>query len=354
MHKEARKRSGSKMASNTQATMDVALYTDPANYARERERIFSRSWLLIAHESQFPNAGSAVAVTVAGFPLLVVKEESGALRGFHNVCRHRAGPLAEDGESECGGRLTCRYHGWSYALDGRLASARDFGPAADFDPRDFSLFQVRCETWRGFVFANADLHAGPLARVIAPLAAKLEGMKLEGLHVAHSASHSVRCNWKTYAENYLEGYHVPLIHPGLTATTEVGGYEVDVVPPAVFYRAPTKGDAAVAGIWAWLWPNLGINVYADGVLLERMTPVSYNTMRIDYLFLAPSHTTSEDLRKSIAASLATTREDIAIVEAVQKNLDAGVYSIGRLSPKHEQAVAWFQSEVVRTLQHPVE
>jgi choline monooxygenase len=334
--------------------MDVALYTDPVNFARERERIFSRSWLLIGHESQFAKVGAVVAATIAGYPLLVVRDESGDLRGFHNVCRHRAGPLAQDGEAACGARLTCRYHGWSYALDGRLAAARDFGPATDFDPRDFALFPLRCERWRGFVFVNADAHAEPLERAIAPLATKLEGMKLDGLHVAHRASHAVKCNWKAYVENYLEGYHVPLIHPGLTATTEVGAYEVDVIPPAVFHRAPTKGDAAVAGIWAWLWPNLGINVYADGVLMERMTPVSHGAMRIDYLFLAPVHTTREDLRKSIDASLVTTREDIEIVEAVQKNLEAGVYRVGRLSPKHEQAVAWFQSEVVRALQHPVE
>ena len=353
MHKDATS-AGIKMAAKTQATMDVALYTDPANYARERQRIFSRSWLMIAHESQFVRTGSVVAATVAGYPLLVVRDEQGRLRGYHNVCRHRAGPLAQEGDAECGARLTCRYHGWSYALDGRLASARDFGPAADFDPREFSLLPVRCEQWRGFVFVNADPDAEPLGRAIAPLAAKLENTTLDGLHVAHRASHAVRCNWKTYVENYLEGYHVPLIHPALTATTDVGSYEVDVIPPAVFHRAPTRGDAAVAGIWAWLWPNLAFNVYADGMLVERMTPVSHDTMHIDYLFLAPDHTTVEDLRKSIGASLATTREDIGIVEAVQKNLEAGVYSVGRLSPKHERAVAWFQSEVVRTLQHPVE
>ena len=333
--------------------MDVALYTDAANYTRERMRIFSRSWLLIAHESEFEGTGSVVAATVAGFPLLVVRNESGVLHGFHNVCRHRAGPLAKDGRSECEARLTCRYHGWSYALDGRLASARDFGPATDFDPREFSLFPVRCESWRGLVFVNADADAEPLEKAIGPLAARLGNLKLDGLHVAHRASHAVKCNWKTYVENYLEGYHVPLIHPGLTATTDVGAYEVELIPPAIFHHAPTKGDAAVAGIWAWLWPNLGINVYADGVLMERMTPIAHDSMQIDYLFVAPKHTTRQDLQTSIAASIATTREDIEIVEAVQKNLDAGIYRAGRLSPKHEQAVAWFQSEVVRTLQHPV-
>jgi choline monooxygenase len=342
------------MATKTQATMDVALYTDPASYVCERTRIFSRSWLLIGHKSELPKSGSVVATNIAGFPLLVVRDERGSLHGFHNVCRHRAGPLVQDGESECGARLTCRYHGWSYALDGRLASARDFGAAPDFDPRDFSLYPVRCESWRGFVFVNADHDAEPLERIIAPLAAKLDDLSFDALRVAHRASHAVKCNWKTYVENYLEGYHVPLIHPGLTATTEIGAYEVDVTPPAIIHRAPTKGDAAVAGIWAWLWPNLGINVYSDGVLMERMTPVSHNSMQIDYLFLAPEHVTRDDLRKSIDASLATTREDIEIVEAVQKNLDAGIYRAGRLSPKHERAVAWFQSEVVRTLQYPVE
>ena len=123
-------------------SLDAALYRGPDQYAIERRTIFARSWLLIAHESQLPDTGSYVATSVAGYPLIVVRGEGGKIRAFHNVCRHRAGPLADDGEGRCEGQLVCRYHGWRYALDGRLANARDFGPAEGFDPREFALFGI--------------------------------------------------------------------------------------------------------------------------------------------------------------------------------------------------------------------
>jgi choline monooxygenase len=275
----------------------------------------------------------------------VVRDEEGRLRGYHNVCRHRAGPLAPDGESACEGRLVCRYHGWAYALDGRLAAARDFGRAEGFDPRDYALFPLACESWNGFVFVNADAKARPLAREYEALDERIARLSLKNLKVVHRASHPIRCNWKTYVENYLEGYHVPLIHPALNASGDFNQYDVEIVPPAIVHRVATKNDAAVAGLWAWTWPCLAINVYADGVLMERMTPTAHDRVNLDYIFLASPQASQADIARSIEASLVTTREDIAICEAVQVNLEAGIYRAGRLSPKHEGGVAWFQAQV---------
>lgn len=332
---------------NAPDTLDSTFYGDPEVYARERKAIFAHSWLFIGHESQLPAPGSVIATTIAGFPVLALRDDKGQLRAYHNVCRHRAGPLAPEGESQCGKRLTCRYHGWSYALDGRLASARDFGPAHHFDPRDYALYPLRCDSWNGLVFANADDRAPSLADEIAPLKAKFGALASKDLRVVHRASHPIRCNWKTYVENYLEGYHVPLIHPALNASGDFSRYEVEIDPPVIFHRVPTRNDAAVTGVWAWLWPCLAINDYAEGVLVERMTPVSHASMTLDYVFLATPDTSDRHVQHAIEASLVTTREDIEICEAVQRNLDAGIYKLGRLSPKHERGLAWFQAEVRR-------
>src|ERR1700744_5943362 len=153
-------------------TLPAWLYRDKEVYETERRNVFARSWLLIAHESQFPNAGEYVAASAAGYPLIAVRGAKGEVRAFHNVCRHRAGPLADDGQGKCEGQLVCRYHGWRYALDGRLASARDFGAAGGFGPRDYALKPVQCETWRGFVFVNMNKDAEPLAKFLAPLDAR--------------------------------------------------------------------------------------------------------------------------------------------------------------------------------------
>lgn len=331
-----------------QETLSASLYRDPGIFEKERRAIFAKSWLLFAHESQFAQAGSYVAQTVAGFPLIAVKGEDGIIRAFHNVCRHRAGPLARDGAGHCDKQLTCLYHGWRYALDGRLANARDFGPAAGFDPRDFALFPVKCESWRGFIFVNLDGNAGDFEAQTAALEARMQHLPLGNLRKARTSTHDMRCNWKTYVENYLEGYHIPVLHPSLSASL-ARDYGTELKPPAIFYHATPADGAAVAGLWAWLWPCLGVNVYADGILMERMWPLDYQHTRLDYLFLFTDEASDADIAKQVQQSLVTTAEDIFICEAVQKNLDSGIYETGRLSPRHESGVAWFQHEVARAI-----
>jgi choline monooxygenase len=337
------------MPNEAARTLPAALYRDPAVYENERRAVFGHSWLFLGHESQLANTGDYIALTVAGYPLMSVRGGDGVIRAFHNVCRHRAGPLVEDGAGGCGEAITCRYHGWRYALDGRLASARDFGPAANFDPREYGLFVLRCEAWRGFLFATMDANAEPLSEAVAPLERAASSMNIERFAFAHHSAHEIRCNWKTYVENYLEGYHIANVHPGLNAAIDATRYEVEVEPPVVFHRAPPKGNAPVAGLWAWLWPSLGINVYADGMMMERMSPAGHGRTRLDYLYFFARDLPESDVRRSIEASEATTTEDIRITEAVQRNLDAGIYDTGRLSPRHEGGVAWFQGRIADAL-----
>jgi choline monooxygenase len=329
-------------------TLPARLYSDPALYERERHEIFAKTWQLFCHEGQLARPGDYVAATFAGYPIVAVRAEENTIRAFHNVCRHRAGPLVDDGEGHCAGQFVCRYHAWRYAFDGRLASARDFGPAEGFDPRNYGLFALKVETWRGFVFVNMDANAGPLMDAIAPLEARMKHLAPERFRNARASSHDMRCNWKTYVENYLEGYHIPVLHPSLAATM-AGDYGAEVEPPAQFYRATPKNDAPIAGLWAWTWPCLGVNVYADGILMERIWPFDLTRTRLDYLFVFTEDADEADIERQIAQSIVTTNEDLAICEAVQRNLDAGVYRTGRLSPKHEQGVAWFQREISRVL-----
>lgn len=330
-------------------TLPAALYRDPALYETERRQLFARSWQLAAHAAQFGSTGAYLTISIAGYPLLLVRGEDGHIRAFHNVCRHRAGPLAEDGQGVCATDLVCRYHGWRYALDGRLASARDFGPAEGFDPRAYGLISVSCEVWRGFVFINMDRTAPPLATAIAPLAERMRDLPLETFLPGRQSRHEIRCNWKVYVENYLEGYHIPLVHPGLNAFVDSSRYEVEVAGTAVFHHAPPRNGVPVAGLWAWLWPCLGVNVYGRGLMMERMSPLDHARTRLDYLYFFPSEAAEGEQTAAILSSEATTAEDLAITEAVQRNLNAGIYETGRLSPKHEQGVALFQNLYARAM-----
>lgn len=331
-----------------QKTLPARLYGDAEAYARERAGVFGRSWLCLGHEAEAPGPGDWIAGDIAGWRLMAVRGADGQLRAFHNVCRHRAGPLVEGEAGRCEDELVCRYHGWRYTLDGRLRSAVGFGPGEGFDPREFGLFSLRLEIWRGLIFVNLDPAAAPLSETTAPLEALLDARGLKIPRPALRRAHDIACDWKTYAENYLEGYHIGSVHPVLAEELGGAAYEVRVEGQAVVQEAHGLSDGPQAGVWGWLWPNLGVNVYRDGAMIERMTPVGPGRTRLDYLFLSDDGPGA--LADSLAASDRLTAEDAAICEAVQANLSAGVYDQGVLSPRHEVAVGWFQSRIAEV--HP--
>ena len=330
------------MQPRSPTTTPAAWYRDPQVWATERARVFAAGWQFVTHAAAFAAQGAWVADVLAGYPVLLVRDGD-AIRGFHNVCRHRAGPLVKEDTGVCDGTLVCQYHGWRYALDGRLRNARDFGIAPDFDPRDYALFPVRVEIWRGLVFVVIEASAPPLAELVAPLERRLTGADWSGLRPAVRRAHTLNCNWKTYVENYLEGYHVPVMHPGLDAEISSEDYRVIVDGRVALHEAPARDGSTYDGLWAWVWPNVAVNVYRRGLMIERMSPVGHAATRLDYLYLTPDGEAVPE--ETLAMSDQVTAEDKWIVERVQRNLDAGVYEVGRLSPKHEGALAAFQTWV---------
>jgi choline monooxygenase len=330
-----------------QQTAHASLYRDPALFAFERKSVFGRSWSFMGHQSELAREGDVQTATIAGYPLIVVRTAKG-IKGYHNVCRHRAGPLFDEERGNCGGALTCRYHGWVYTLEGRLRNARDFGAAAGFDPRDYGLFELKVETWRGFVFVNIDAEAPALSTLLAPLDTRLGKRDLSKLVHTDRRSHDIDCNWKVYVENYLEGYHIPLVHPQLNAEVDATKYEVTVDNGVCFHNAPTRNTGGVYdGLWAFVLPGLGVNVYEHGLMMERMVPLSLGATRLIYDFYLTADAASDPVKRQsvISTSAIVTAEDKWICERVQANIDAGVYEAGVLSPRHEAGVAWFQAFV---------
>lgn len=330
---------------STPETAPSAWYRDPEAWPIERAHIFGKSWHFVTHESALAQTGAWWVDDLAGYPIILVRDESGAVRGFHNVCRHRAGPLVKDARGVCEGALTCQYHGWRYALDGRLRYARDFGPAENFDPREYGLFPIHVQTWRGLIFAALDAAAAPLSELLAPVERRLGERDWSDLRIGAERTHRLACNWKTYVENYLEGYHVPVLHPSLDADIRSEDYKVHVEGQVALHEAPPREAGVYDGVWAWVWPNIGVNVYQRGLMIERMSPIGHAETRLDYFYLTPN---GEPLSaETLAMSDQVTAEDKWITERVQENLNAGVYDKGRLSPKHEGAVAVFQAWVTQ-------
>ncbi len=333
-------------ANQAMRTLPAFDYSSPEIHERERRAIFGTEWLCLGLSAGLRDPGSYVAETVAGWPLLIVRDLEGSLRGFHNVCRHRAGPLVDDERGSCRS-LVCRYHGWAYGLDGSLRSARDSGlHEADLDGLD--LFTVQVAEWRGVLFACLDPDAAPFVDWLGDMAAECEPFPIESWHPAERTVHAIDCNWKTYGDNYLEGYHIPLVHPALSRAIDPSSYRVEMHDGWVRHRAATRGGAVATGTWLWHWPNMALNLYESGMSVERWYPTSPTScvLLLDFCFADLAGTAASRNRQDVEASTRICSEDKAICEAVQRNLSADVYDTGLLSPRHELAVAAFHRRVL--------
>src|SRR5438046_6168461 len=190
-------------------------FVAPEVFAEEQETIFSKQWLLVGHQSQIPDAGDYVVRQVIGESLIVIRDKSGEIRGFFNVCRHRGTRLKEDA---CGhtSAIQCPYHAWTYGLDGRLIGAPHMDEVPGFDKADYSLHAVNLALWEGFIFVSLADSPAPLEEVFAPLAGKFSHWNLAKLRSAKRIEYDVRANWKLIFENYSECYHCPGVHPMLS------------------------------------------------------------------------------------------------------------------------------------------
>jgi choline monooxygenase len=329
------------------ATLPARCYVDAAFAALERDAVFGKSWQLVAHAAQVRDAGDHAVAEIAGVPLVVVRGVDGALRALHNVCRHRAGPLAT-----CDGRgarvLTCRYHGWTYALDGALRGAPGMHGAEAFDVAAIRLPQAQVAEWHGLVFAALDA-APPFPDLVAGVEARLGALAFDGYVFDRRVSYELACNWKVYVDNYLEGYHLQRVHPALARLLGGSRYRTQCAAWHVLQSSPLdpaagpygeSGHAAEAQYW-WLWPNTMLNLLPGRLQTNRVIPLDAQRCRVEFdYYYAPGtdpRTASQD--REFADQVQS--EDSAICEAVQRGLASGSYDRGRLNPAQEAGVFRF-------------
>ena len=309
--------------------------------------VFTPSWQLVCHQSRLSGTGDHVVTTIAGLPLLVVRSDEATIRAFHNVCRHRAGPVAScDGKGATA--LRCRYHGWTYGLDGVLRGAPEMGRTPDFDPATIRLPEVRVQVWQGLVFVAAG-DAPPFDEFVAGIDARLgPDRALGGFEFHHRASWDVACNWKVYVDNYLEGYHVPHIHPGLNSVLDYRSYVTETAEWYSFQFSPLDSGDELYGsgeaLYYFLYPNAMLNILPGRLQTNRVLPLGVDRCRVEFDFYYAPAATPEALArraKDIAFSDEVQDEDVAICEDVQRGLASGSYEAGRLNPLRENAVHHF-------------
>lgn len=289
--------------------------------------------------------GHAHPVQVGRLPVVLYRMEDGSVRGWLNICPHRSAPLTTE-NTRCD-RLRCPYHGWTFDLQGRLMRAPLFGG----EPGEHALEAVSVVEAQGLVWVH------PIADT-SPPTALLDALTREGApdvstwELGHRTEHPIAADWSIYVENYLDAYHIPFIHPELSREVELDAYHVHVFDEGFVTHVvePREGSVS-AGFWAWIWPNTMLNVYDGGINLERVLPDGPGKCRIAYTYLFRADVSEEERTRSIGLSATVTAEDVAICEAVQRNLDTGRAPQGALSPRHENGVAAFRAWLAANHEH---
>jgi choline monooxygenase len=353
-------------------TLASRFYIDPHILETEREKIFRRTWQLVGTLDQVcgevPAGGgkaekrtigdpeSYFTADVAGEPVIVVRDKQGTLRAFSNVCRHRAGPIALG--SGCKNVLRCQYHGWTYTLDGRLIGTPDVDGVEFFDRSTMGMVPLRVEVWEDFIFVNFAQDAPSLSAYLGKIPEQARGFEFAGLKLAERRDYLIDCNWKVYVDNYLEGYHIPIAHPGLMREIDYAHYRTDTYRYYSQQFAPIRamkasdaqerfyapGAGLQEALYFWIFPNLMLNIYPDNISTNVIVPLSVDkTLTIFEWFFheVDSPKTKERIAKAVAFSDEVQQEDILLCENVQKGLRSSTYDRGRYSVKRENGVHHF-------------
>ncbi len=222
-------------------------YRDADVFAAEVERLFRDGWISVACGQNVAEHGDLFPVRIAGHSLLVVRDDQGEVRVFYNLCRHRGAPLADvKCSARAAGRIVCPYHSWSYGLDGRLVAAPHFHrdgsselPSAE-ECEGLGLLPVRTAVWRDIVFVNLSGEAPLFEDFIRPLDERMAPWTAAELRPLSSDEYEIRANWKLVTENFIDAYHLPVVHPqiGLSFRGLLGAEDIDVSDDIVGLSMP--------------------------------------------------------------------------------------------------------------------
>jgi phenylpropionate dioxygenase-like ring-hydroxylating dioxygenase large terminal subunit len=357
-------------------SLPAFLYTDPDFFEAERRHLFARTWHVICHLNDLPNAGDYHTLDILGEKFLTLRGADGAVRSFHNVCRHRASRLADGNSGNCGHRLVCPYHAWSYDLDGKLKSVPPWQGFEDLDKTRHGLVPLEQEVWRGFVFVRMEKGLPSVAEMMSPYDAEIAPHRLEELQPLGRVTLRPRpVNWKNIADNYGDGLHIPVAHPGLTRLFGPS-YSLEAKPwvdkmEGTIVEKPSSNwversyqkllplfdhlSEKKRRLWSYyrLWPNIAIETYPDMVDFMQFVPVSPNTALIREIAYG-----RPDARREVKVARhlnwrinrQVNAEDTVLIARVQAGMESQSYVSGPLA-KSEVCLSAFARRMREAVPH---
>jgi choline monooxygenase len=338
------------------STIDKAFYLDPEVYERTREQVFGRSWQWLGTLDDVAAPGSLAPRTLLpgllDEPLLLARDAAGTLRCLSNVCTHRGNLLVA--QACRADAIRCGYHARRFDLAGRMSFMPGFEGACNFPSAADHLPRLPFGDWHGHAFTSIAPRR-TLQETLHDIEQRLSWLPMAGFRADPSRSRDFEfdAHWALYVENYLEGLHIPFLHPGLTQTLDLSAYRYETFGHANLQLALARdGEAAftpppgsadhgrrIAAYYWWLFPNLMLNFYPWGLSLNLVQPLGPARTRVSFrAFVADAALLGTGAGGALDA---VEMEDEAVVLAVQRGLRSRLYARGRYSPQHERGVHHF-------------
>lgn len=326
-------------------TIPAPWYVDPRIDELERRNVFGHAWQMVGRLDQVEKPGDYFTAELAGEPIVVVRGNDHQLRAFYNVCRHHAMAVMNEPQGHAA-QLRCPYHGWTYGLEGNLKGVTEFEGVCNFDRAQNGLVPIRMATWEKFVFVNLDSKAAPLEDFLGGLVERVKPLGFGGLHFFERRNYELKCNWKVYVDNFLDGgYHVPHMHKGLNSALEYVNYTIENQDRFCVQSSPVKASNEDKDVGAtrkgnvayyfWQYPNFMLNWYEGYLDTNLVLPLAVDRTLVIFDFYFADKDDVEYNRQSISVSHRVQEEDIVICEAVQRGLNSRAYVAGRLSVRRE-------------------
>ena len=342
---------------STQTSLPAWIYSDPGYFDLERERVFRQAWQVVCHLNDIPKAGDYHTLDFLNEQVVAVRGDDGVVRTFHNVCRHRAARVLDGNGGNCGRRMVCPYHAWSYGLDGRLIRTPAWQGFEGLDPVLHGLAPVEQDIFGGFIFVRFAPGLPTVSEMMAPYADELAVHRFEELIPQGRVTLRPRAvNWKNIGDNYSDALHIPVAHPGLSRLF-AGSYAMEADawveklwgditeqpssnPTERTYQSllPFFDHLPQGGRRRWayykLWPNIAFDVYPDQVDFMQFIPVSATKTVIREI----AYALPDDRREARAARYLNWRinrqvnaEDTALIARVQAGMASSSYTVGPLA-----------------------
>lgn len=338
------------------STVPSEWYLDADIAHREREALFLDSWQAVGRADQIAEPGQYFTVDLVGEPLLIVRTQDG-VRALANVCRHKGARVAcqAEGTSRF---FQCRYHGWTYNLEGVLKGTPEMDGAEGFRKESLSLPQYEVAVRGAFVWVHLGRPTLSIDEFLKPLTPYLDVMNLESFSFHSRKIYDMKCNWKGFVDNYLDGgYHVNTIHPALAGVLDYSQYVNELFDWATLQTSPLQPskDPAVNSVrggdsayYWWFFPNFMVNAYDKAMDTNWVIPLTVDTCRvvIDFYFRDVDEAFAN---KSVEVAHQVQLEDVEICEDSYLGLCSRSYDTGRFSPKRESGAYLFHQRLAETL-----